>query len=477
MSASCAEILRDYGGGRRPVQDVLDVCRSYRGPEPHFLWAKDCACCTTLRSAWNCAVRGAFINDCFEAFPEERLYELLRALGDANPDFPRIRDRKGRSFLMAALRPVPGGAPVGGPPAVTSGRVLVLLSVSGTTRDSNIDRFRRCHPLHRACSIPAIDPAVVNHLLDLDPDLLLEAGVLRGIPLHQALEKNPTASFISRMIELRPESLLRTIGSGGTPVDAALQGARPSPEAARVLQRLVLQCPASVSSGRERQALVDACRRFHQHPDLIQAIVQADPTLLGAAEHGLHDRFEFPFQMVAAAHPTTREFVEKETVEVALAVVENVLGAAYAPKRGVYELSHLALFRRHVWRTMTAYLEPDQRQLGTSGFAVAQALRALDDPRRMDLCRDLFCGDERSRRLLSSNQRTRKRLPGGGAPSLHDEIMGSAFAGLYQLNRRDRSNPSWAHQVRLLESVNDNLDCIFLHVRTVACVILVGDGR
>jgi hypothetical protein len=123
---------------------------------------------------------------------------------------------------------------------------------------------------------------------------------------------------------------------------------------------------------------------------------------------------------------------------------------------------------------MTAYLEPDQRQLGTSGFAVAQALRTLDDPRRMDLCRDLFCGDERSRRLLSSR---RTNLESLRMPSLHDEIMGSAFAGLYQLNRRDRSNPSRAHQVRLLESVNDNLDCIFLQFRAVACVIFTGDGR
>jgi hypothetical protein len=153
---------------------------------------------------------------------------------------------------------------------------------------------------------------------------------------------------------------------------------------------------------------------------------------------------------------------------VALAIVEHVLGAVYAPKRGVYEASHLGMFRRHVWRMMATYLGPDERPIGTSGFAVAQALRKLDKRRRMDLCQDLFCGHERSRRLLIGWQMIYRENQ-----LFRDAVLGKGVTGLYQLNRRDRSKASWAHQVRLLESVNDNLDCIFLHFRAVVCEILI----
>lgn len=30
-------LLVDYNEGRRPVQDVLQACRSFQGPQPHFL--------------------------------------------------------------------------------------------------------------------------------------------------------------------------------------------------------------------------------------------------------------------------------------------------------------------------------------------------------------------------------------------------------------------------------------------------------
>jgi hypothetical protein len=302
----------------------------------------------------------------------------------------------------------------------------------------------------------------------------MESDSLSGIPLHPALVYNPTGTFISRMVALRPESLLCTRCFGRTPVAAAIGRAPPSPEVARILLGLVLQCPESIASSCcEWYALIGACRRFHEYPELIMAIVRAHPPALGAVQESGESEGQLPFQIVAAANPITREFVEKETLELALAVVENALGRVYdVPKRGLYEASHLAMFRRHAWRTATAYLALDKRKIGTSGFEVAQAIRKLDSNRRMNLCRDLFCGHRRTRNLLSGTY-----VGPNERRSFRDEVVGECVAGLSQLNRRDRTKPSLAHQVSLLESVNDNLDGLFLHFRSVACGVLLGDGR
>jgi hypothetical protein len=48
---------------------------------------------------------------------------------------------------------------------------------------------------------------------------------------------------------------------------------------------------------------------------------------------------------------------------------------------------------------------------------------------------------------------------------------------LHKLNRRGRLNPSPAHQIQLLESVKDNLDCIFLHLRVAVHLLLPARGE
>jgi hypothetical protein len=101
-----------------------------------------------------------------------------------------------------------------------------------------------------------------------------------------------------------------------------------------------------------------------------------------------------------------------------------------------------------------------------TGYAPA-AVRKLDSNCRMDLCRNLLCGHERCCRLLSSSRTTLESLCGRGMPSSRHEVMGNVFAGLSQLNRRDRPN------VRVLGAPDDNLQ----HFRAVACEILIGDGR
>jgi hypothetical protein len=218
--------------------------------------------------------------------------------------------------------------------------------------------------------------------------------------------------------------------------------------------------------------------------DLLRAIVQADPSALAVASEQGEGRL--PFEHVpagtlpATAATGARALVEKETMELALAVVEYALSVEdeyeddeddecaemEGENGGVLEPDRHAGFLGHVRRTATAYLTAQNGRgivRGSSAFAAAQALRSLDGSSGMDLCRALFRGDGD----------TDLRLLRHAIQAFFDGAMGRDVVGLYHLNRQGRLHPPTVpHQVQLLDSVRDSLDCTFLHVR-VAVHLLV----
>jgi hypothetical protein len=469
------QILRDYHRCLRPVQDILRLAKAYQGPAVHFLWDNDIL-----------LPRNEYVfRYCLYHSSEEKVFELLQALVEDDPGFLLLRSNLGWSFLDVALSHSRISERV--PLDAASRRVLILLAVPGVAR--------RCggiyHPLHVACHmLGGTDPAVVDHLIDLDPGVLVGRDYSGKVPLHYALERDPAAPFVAKMVALRPESLLVRSSGGRTPVAGAVESARwleldPAAGSA-VLARLVRQCPGSVArSGRGDAVLIHACGNLHQHLDLLRAIVQADPSALAVASEQGEGRL--PFEHVpagtlpATAATDARELVEKETMELALAVVEYALSVEdeydedeYGERvemdgknGGVLEPDNHAGFLGHVRRTATAHLPPQKNGRGvvrgSSAFAAAQALRSLNGSRRMDLCRALFRGDGD----------TDLRLLRHAIQAFFDGAMGRDVVGLYRLNRQGRLHPPTVpHQVQLLDSVRDSLDCTFLHVR-VAVHLLV----
>jgi hypothetical protein len=73
----------------------------------------------------------------------------------------------------------------------------------------------------------------------------------------------------------------------------------------------------------------------------------------------------------------------------------------------------------------------------------------------MAFCAELFSREEMHRDLI-------QRGDGG---SFCGFFLGDSAVRLYLLNHHDRSNPSPAHQARLLASVSDSLDRIYLQFR------------
>jgi hypothetical protein len=129
-------LLRGYDEGRRSVQEMVQLCRTFRGPEPHWLWQW-----VEETEDRRLRVRTLVIQYCCMHLTEEKLFELLRALVADNPHVPRIADAYRWSFLHAALdvhRRQPG--------AGVSTRVLLLLAAPGATRGP------QDHPLHLACA-------------------------------------------------------------------------------------------------------------------------------------------------------------------------------------------------------------------------------------------------------------------------------------------------------------------------------------
>jgi hypothetical protein len=261
------------------------------------------------------------------------------------------------------------------------------------------------------------------------------------------------------MVELRPESLLRRDRNGQSPVEWAL--CRPLDERSRevvasILPELVALRPGSVvprnriSLPVERMAdsaLMSACKRFSACPDLIAAILRAHPAALCLASGRLGVALELPLE--ASTVPpglVVPAFVATETLNLTLAVVEYVLGAAFA-----HDDKNAAWVQKHVQNTVATFL-PNLDVVGFSGFAVAKAINKLRS--RMDVCRALF-RHASAFLLLRMSQ------------ALRNKAFGSTPLLLYDMNRRGRFNDDvTAHQhVDLLELANDSIECIYLHLR------------
>jgi hypothetical protein len=82
MPPDYTPLLEDYNEGRRPVQDVLQACRSFQGPQPHFL-------CDY--AVW-----------CLGHLSEPKLFVLLRSLIDDDPATPAITFN-GATLISVAL--------------------------------------------------------------------------------------------------------------------------------------------------------------------------------------------------------------------------------------------------------------------------------------------------------------------------------------------------------------------------------------
>jgi hypothetical protein len=197
VAAEAVERLVEYHHGLRPVQDVLQLFRSYRGPETHLLWEHE----PEHTSVFAC---------CLNFFSETRMWDLVRALVEHDPAFPLLRDRHGGTFLDRALT---NAGPIHRTKAA-SPRALLLLAVPGTTRPRSFLPFA----LHRACDVRGIDAGVVDRLIDLDPEVLMLLDSSGGVPLHRALHRNPAAPFVARMIRMRPESMLVRNSQDRTPL-------------------------------------------------------------------------------------------------------------------------------------------------------------------------------------------------------------------------------------------------------------------
>jgi hypothetical protein len=154
----------------------------------------------------------------------------------------------------------------------------------------------------------------------------------------------------------------------------------------------------------------------------------------------------------------------------ALAVVEYALGTevGQSPRRAaaVFQQDDPAWFLGLVRRTAVAFLPPTSARDGLSGLAAAETLRAADRSRRAELCRALFCGAWDDAHPRSPRRETRQVFDVGAAENV--------VTGLFRLNGLGRrSDPSVAHQIRLLALARDNLDCLYLQLRSVALGILV----
>jgi hypothetical protein len=439
------EVLIDYNEGRRSVQDIVQIANSYQGPAPHWLWAT--------------VEQGRVLGFVFLILSETKLFDLLQQLIDTDPALPFTTGNVGYGDVRL-LDVVLGWARTGDAIS-SSSRVLLLLAVPGATRRP---RDGSQHPLHLACSVRQVDPDVIHRLLDLDSDVLGLRDVRSRVPLHCALQMNPTALFVARMVELRPETLLFKDCTGHTPVSGALlrTDGSPSPQVASALLDIVSRHPGSVSlshaSGVGGTALSGACLRFHEHPDLIRGVVRACPQGLLVATDLL--ALQLPVDIAADHHhnQTLAAFVEEETVHIALAMIEYVLG-------GVVLAGDDQWFRVHARKTLQGFL-PGLQLASAFGVSAAHALLQLDRP--LDAVRALFCHG-RAARLLRRDGRLRDVV-----------LMGEAVLDLYKLNRLGgRLDTSKTHQVQLLASLKDSgtVESTYLHFRDVARHTLLGDRR
>jgi hypothetical protein len=519
------EVMGYYADGRTTVQSVVEQFRLY--PRHHY-----------RHQMWD-ARFPFYIGDCFKYLSEAKMVELLQAVIRDTPDFPLLRSREDekncrRTFVYVALLRAWAKGHGGLDPneGNTSFNVLRLLMVPGITRKSSAscDPTNGRTPLYQACDIPGLDPAVLHHLIDLDPGSLLRTSMDDlQLPLHAALRSWTPASsgVVRRMVELAPESLFRpnwgiSASPGLAPVVFALCRRPLSPDLAQFLQRWVEQHPGAAQPGvvtAPGTALRIACQKAHQDAGLIGAILRTYPPALGSAMIRFSRRRELPYEVAAERNNPENgtpalELLRRETIEVALAVVESALqststtiafamntGAAARvtparqeialgahssapdgsdddPRKGDYyyqldkddHVTRVDKFRLRVRAAVSrAVLSTDstaptvEKWARMSGFAWAQALREHD--RCLDVCRELFVCPVTSCLVLED-------------AAFRESVLGTTTMNLYRMNKAGgRASPSPHHQVRLLASLQGDLDGIYLQFREFGSVHLVPTGR
>jgi hypothetical protein len=512
------DALWDYREDGSSVQDIVRLVDEYRRPCPHLLWERDRR---VREHSWRQETATAvlrYVDRCFDLLSEDKMADLVRALIDKDPNFPTISsetDLGGYSatFLYVALRRVDSKARSGSAApheGSTALDVLKLLAPPGVTRlKSGRSLVTSCSytPLHQACRTPGLDAAFVHHLLDLDAGVVELKDDDGFLPLHYAFRywQPSGTSFISRMVQLWPPALLPTRSRDGTYINPAMDAFRnapaytaPATEAAvELLTAIALEHPESIrpdlglNDGTTH--LMCACERFPDRRQLVGALVDAYPRALCVAVPSGRgpNPFRLPHDAVvdsqgdrfdASGRMATLRLLEAETMNLALASIEYVLGSV--GDDDTFRHPPVARFRREVEDLVaTAFPATTAQSLeieavdgegatrvlksehperspraSSSGFDAAQALRQLEGG--METCGSVFRCSHTSLALRSDG-------------TFQDAVLGRTVMGLYRMNRQGRSNPSPRHQVRLLASVSDDLGCVYRQFREIAAAHLV----
>jgi hypothetical protein len=486
------DVLFGYEAGLRSASDVVSAAKEYRGGESHYLWDAllvPSSSPTSNHHEWRGGSRVRFL---FHELSENQMHELVRAFVEDDPAFPYKRHPVYGCFLHAAIfsapirpavrDPPPRAAAGGDPPRAShvSSRVIFLLAVSGTTRTwgrSCRESSRRFLPLY-ACLDQDVGLDVIDRLIELDPHVIdLPGNQTTWNPLHHIIMMhNPVnVPILSRMAEANPDALFSRDVSGRTPVHMALEEARQpaTPQLASLLEALVRRFPGTFPQATRnglRTALFGACRNFHTYSGLLRAVIADYPMALcidcaaGSGGGGL------PCDAAAERQSPNMALLEEHTLHMALAVVELALGGAFSPSSAsswssVSSSSSLGwstrsssyfargegpeTFQAHVRDTVRTFLAASPSAAEDRPYAVAESIRNLEN--RVDCCRALFRTRTARAVMLLVSQ------PGND--------LGKTVVDMYRMNCRGRANPSAAHQVRLLASVQDNLDCVYLQFR------------
>jgi hypothetical protein len=332
--ASFLSALQEYHDGRQSVQEIVKLSRAYQGRNLHLLWDAPRG-----KKGSKKRLNKSYIDACFNLLTEEKMIELIRAMVAQDPEFcskasPVDRQTKDRrTFLSVALdcARLKGKNHLDPNGGNTSFNVLRLLAVRGVTRITG--GYYRCSPLLVASQISGLDPAVLHHLMDLDPEALLVEDATQYRPLHYALALWTAASdsAVSRMIELAPSSLVYHSWNG--PVLHAMVSRGESPELSRRLRDLVEEHPLSAQPGvasSRGTALFVACNRCAHDRGLVEAVLRTYPAALCMAHREWHGGRLLPYEAAARCNGVdgaTVRYLEQETVHMALAAVEYAIAA------------------------------------------------------------------------------------------------------------------------------------------------------